>query len=627
MAEREREILKARLSAADLAKLERIGHPELDKFVAKYIELCEPDKALVSSDTPEEISFIRGEAIREGAERKLKIEGHTIHFENYDDQGRDKANTKILVSKMVDFGLDLNATDRTDAVAEVEGLMKGIMKGHTLFVRFYTLGPRNSVFSIPCVQLTDSADVCHSEDLLYRNGYEEFTRLGREAKFLKFVHSQGELERGLTGAITKNIKLRRIYIDLDGQTVYSINTQYGGNTIGLKKLALRFAIQAADKEGWLAEHMFLMGVHGPKRRVTYFSGAYPSLCGKTSTSMMTGETIVGDDIAYLKIVDRQVRAVNVEKGMFGIIQGINSSDDPLIWKALHNPGDIIFSNVLAPEDGSVHWQGQDAPMPEKGINHSGDWTPEKKDKKDKKIPVSHPNARFTLALKLLSNLDPELDNPQGVELGGIIYGGRDSDTWAPVEESFDWTHGVITKGGSLESETTAATLGQEGVREFNPMANVDFLSIPIGKYIRNHLEFGARLQNPPKIFSVNYFLRDKQGNWLNQKTDKAVWLKWMELRVHGEVEAIKTPTGLIPKYEDLKSLFEQALKRDYSQVDYLKQFTIRVPESLAKIGRIQEIYKMIADTPPIISSVLAEQKERLLEARKKFGDYIAPEKF
>jgi len=627
MAGKEMEILKARLSQADLDKLLRIGHPELNELVAKYSELCEPEKVVVISDTEPELELIREDAIKEGAEKRLKIKGHTIHFEHYDDQGRDKANTKILVSKMIDFGLDLNATDRTEALAEIHNLMKGIMKGHTMYVRFYTLGPKNSVFSVPCVQLTDSAYVAHSEDLLYRNGYPEFVRLGRSAKFLKFVHSQGELSVGVTGAVTRNIKLRRIYIDLDGQTVYSINTQYGGNTIGLKKLALRFAIQQADQEGWLAEHMFLMGVHGPKSRVTYFSGAFPSLCGKTSTSMMSGETIVGDDIAYLKIINGQVRAVNVEKGVFGIIPGVNSVDDPLIWKALHNPGEVIFSNILYTEAGDTFWIGKDAPTPAKGINHSGEWTPDKLDQKGKKIPPSHPNARFTLALNSLENLDPELDSPNGVLVGGIIYGGRDSDTWPPVEESFDWIHGVITKGGALESETTAATLGAEGVREFNPMANIDFLSIPIFKYINNHLEFGKKIPNPPKIFSVNYFLRDQEGKFLNQKTDKAVWLKWMELRAHNETEAIRTPTGLIPKYADLQRLFQVFLKRDFPKDDYLRQFTVRVPEYLAKMGRVHEIYKMMPGTQQIIFQVLDEQRERLIQARERFGAYISPEKF
>jgi phosphoenolpyruvate carboxykinase (GTP) len=617
------EILQSKLESGELKKLERIDNPGILEFVATYIDVCGPDRVFVCTDSAEDIAFVREEAVRSGEERKLKIAGHTIHFDNYYDQGRDKQNTKLLISREIEFGAGVNVMDREEGLKEIHELMKGIVRsGGTMYVLFFALGPKGSEFSIPCLQMTDSAYVAHSDHLLYRSGYEEFIRLGQDARLFKFVHSQGELE----GAVSRNLEKRRIYIDLDGETVYSANTQYGGNTIGLKKLAFRLAIQRADREGWLAEHMFVMGAHGPRGRVTYFTGAFPSLCGKTSTSMIAGETIVGDDLAYLKIVDDEVRTVNVEKGVFGIIQGVNSVDDPIFWKTLHNPGEIIFSNVLVTDDGEVHWIGKDGDVPEKGENHSGEWHPGKKDREGNEIPVSHPNARFTLDLRLLENLDAELDNPEGVTLGGIIYGGRDSDTCVPVEESFDWAHGVVTKGASLESETTAATLGQEGVRKYNIMANLDFLSIPIGKYIQNHLDFGVRLNRPPKIFGVNYFLLDEKGNFLNEKVDKGVWLKWMELRVHEEVDAVKTPTGLIPIYEDLKALFERVLEKDYSKEDYIRQFTVRVPELLAKIDRIEHIYNhQVKDTPKVVLKILKDQRERLIKARKKLGDYISPE--
>ncbi|MCJ7497559.1 MAG: phosphoenolpyruvate carboxykinase domain-containing protein, partial [candidate division Zixibacteria bacterium] len=422
----------------------------------------------------------------------------------------------------------------------------------------------------------------------------------------------------------------RIFIDLEEDVVYSTNTQYGGNTIGLKKLAMRLAINRGSKEGWLTEHMLVMGIYGPKKRITYFLGAFPSLCGKTSTAMLDGETIVGDDIAYLRKKDGEVRAVNVEKGMFGIIMGVNSKDDPSQWKALNNPGEIIFSNVLVTEDKKVHWIGKDGEAPSKGYNHSGEWQAGKKDAEGKEIKCSHPNARFTLSLDTLDNLDPKLNDPEGVIAGGIVYGGRDSDTWVPVEESFDWQHGIITKGASLESETTAATLGKEGVRAFNPMSNLDFLSVPVGKYIQSNLDFAKGLKKSPLIFSVNYFLKDKDGNFLNEKTDKKVWYKWAELRAHNEVTAIKTPTGLIPKYEDLKRLFKEVLKKEYTKEDYNKQFMLRIPESLAKIERIKKIYEnnaQIPDAPKVVFEELEKQKARLIQAKDKYGDYITPDRF
>jgi phosphoenolpyruvate carboxykinase (GTP) len=226
-------------------------------------------------------------------------------------------------------------------------------------------------------------------------------------------------------------------------------------------------------------------------------------------------------------------------------------------------------------------------------------------------------------------MDPGIDEPAGVPVGGIIYGGRNSYTWVPVEESFDWVHGIITKGASLESETTAATLGQEGQRKFNLMSNLDFLSIPIGRYIQNNLDFGANISEPPLIFSVNYFLRDREtGDFLNEKRDKRIWLKWMELRSHKEVDAIRTPTGFIPRYEDLERLFKNVLNKEYQKKEYIKQFTLRVPEHLAKTDRIIKIYRTrVPDTPQVLFQVLEEQRKRLERAREHWGDYIPPDKF
>ncbi|MDH4223797.1 MAG: phosphoenolpyruvate carboxykinase (GTP) [candidate division Zixibacteria bacterium] len=619
------EILKDKCVGDGYEKLLKINNSRLQEFIVRFVELCNPEKIFVCADTPEDIKYIKDKALENGEESKLKMEGHTVHFDNYYDQGRDKKNTGILVSRGTNLGETIETRDRDEGLKDIHNVLKDIMKGKELYILFFCLGPANSIFSIPAVQLTDSSYVAHSETLLYRPGYAEFVRQASKARFFKFVHSQGELDGRKT---CKNLDKRRIFIDIAEDIVYSTNTQYGGNTIGLKKLAMRLAINRGSEEGWLTEHMLVMGVHGPKNRVTYFLGAFPSLCGKTSTAMLDGETIVGDDIAYLKKKDGQVRAVNVEKGMFGIIMGVNSKDDPSQWKALNNPGEIIFSNILVTEDKGVHWIGKDGEMPPKGYNHSGEWSTGKKDKEGKEIKCSHPNARFTLSLTTLDNLDPKLSDPEGVIVGGMVYGGRDSDTCVPVEEAYDWQHGIITKGASLESETTAATLGKEGVRAFNPMSNLDFLSIPVGRYINNNLNFARDLKKTPLIFSVNYFLKSKDGNFLNEKTDKRVWYKWMELRAHNEVEAIKTPTGLIPKYPDLKRLFKEVLKKDYSMEDYDIQFMLRVPENLAKIERIKEIYQTkVNDTPEILFEILEEQKERLIQAKSKYGDYITPDKF
>lgn len=621
MSEKDAKYLSERLGREGYEKLKKINNNTLNEFITKCIKVCNPEKVFVCTDDENDLKYIRESAITRGEEIPLAIPGHTIHFDNYYDQARDKEHTAILLPRGVDLGKTIKTTDRDTAIVEIHEILNDIMKGKELYIRFFCLGPTQSEFSIPAVQLTDSAYVAHSEDLLYRQGYNEFVRQGSSAKFFKFVHSQGELDERNT---CKNLEKRRVYIDLQEDTVFSTNTQYGGNTIGLKKLAMRLAINRGSRQGWLTEHMLIMGIHGPQDRITYFTGAFPSLCGKTSTAMLEGETIVGDDIAYIRKIDGEVKAVNVERGVFGIIQGINSMDDPIQWNALHSPNELIFSNVLYSDDKQTFWIGKDRETPKKGFNHSGEWWPGKIDEDGEEITPSHPNARFTISLDAMENLDPNIHHPKGVKIEGFVYGGRDADTSLPVEQAFSWAHGVVTKGAALESETTAATLGKAGVRVFNPMSNIDFLSISIAEYIKLNLEFGRDLKTPPSIFSVNYFLRDDDGHFLNDKNDKKVWYKWMELRVNNDVSALKTPTGFIPKYEDLKSLFHNVLSKEYSENDYRKQFTVRIPENLDKIDRIINIYHEIKGAPQLVFEELDSQQQRLLEYQNKFGNYIDP---
>jgi phosphoenolpyruvate carboxykinase (GTP) len=615
------QLLKAKCTGQSLQKLTQLDNSHLHNFIAEYVQLCNPDSIYVCDDSPEDAQYIRNKALENKEEAKLSIPGHTVHFDGYQDQARDRANTKYLLSSGVDLGSSLNSIAKDKGLQEICEYLKDIMVGKQMYVLFFCLGPTNSEFSIPCVQITDSSYVAHSEYILYRTGFAEFKKLGNSPQFFRYVHSAGVLENG----VSKNVDQRRIYIDLDDYIVYSVNTQYAGNTVGLKKLSLRLAIRKASKEGWLAEHMLVMGICGPGGRVTYFTGAFPSACGKTSTAMLQRERIIGDDIAYLRIKDRKARVVNVEKGIFGIIRDVNPENDPLIWKVLNSPGEVIFSNVLVAKDNNPRWLGDGRESPEKGINYSGEWFKGKKDDKSNAISYAHKNARYTIGLHGLKNLDPALDDPNGVELKGVIYGGRDCDTWPPVQQAFDWTHGVITMGASLESESTAATLGQEGVRQFNPMSNLDFVALPLGQYIKSYLQFGESLDAPPSIFAVNYFLKDKNGQYMTAMKDKAIWIKWMELRINNDLDAIKTPTGYIPKYQDLKKLFKEVLDKDYTEENYVRQFSLRIPENLAKIERIKQIYRTkVTDVPDILFNVLREQRQRLDQVKKKSGNYINP---
>lgn len=614
-------VLKSKLDPQSFAKLDALANENLFAFVADAVELCQPANVKVCSDSSEDIQYVRQMALKLGEEKPLAMAGHTYHFDNYPaDQGRDKEVTRYLVPVDQPLAKNLNQIEREQGLKEVRGFLAGSMKGRQMLVRFFCLGPTNSPFAISCVQITDSFYVGHSEDLLYRAGYEQFKKVGKDGEFFRFLHSAGRMENMVSVECDK----KRIYIDFTRNQIYSVNTQYAGNTVGLKKLALRLAIRKADREGWLAEHMFLMGVHGPGGRVTYFTGAYPSGCGKTSTAMIPGETIIGDDLAYFRSINGQARAVNVEVGIFGIIGDVNAKDDPVIHQVLTNPGEVIFSNILV-KDGKPYWYGMGEDFPSEGVNAAGQWHKGKKDSAGNEIPPANKgNARYTISLRALANLDKNLDTPDGVSVGGIIYGGRDSDTWVPVQQSFDWAHGIIAYGASLESETTAATLGAQGVRTFCLMSNLDFLAIPLGKYIQNNLDFGKKVKNAPPVFASNYFLK-KDGKFLNGKLDKAVWVKWMELRVHGEAEAIKAPTGLLPKYEDLRKLFKQVLNREYSQAEYVEQFMIRVNENLAKLDRIEKIYRTeVADTPAVVFEVLAAQRKRLEDLKADKGAYVSP---
>jgi phosphoenolpyruvate carboxykinase (GTP) len=552
------------------------------------------------------------------------MDGHTVHFDGYNDQGRDTKNTRILITPDMTLTKALNPMNREEGIEEVHKLMDGIMEGKEMLVRFFCLGPLNSRFSISALQITDSAYVAHSEDILYRAGYKQFKNLNGSPDFFFFIHSAGELDERKN---TKNLKDRRIYTDILEGGVYTVNNQYAGNSVGLKKLALRLAIYKSSNEGWLTEHMFIMGAQPEgKNRVTYFTGAYPSACGKTSTAMIPGQLIVGDDIAYIKEgEDGKAFAVNIEQGIFGIIEDVNPVDDPVIYKTLTTPRELIFSNVLV-NNGVPYWLGMGKDIPEDGINFSGQWHKGQKDTTGNEILPAHKNARYTIRLSELENVDPALNDPEGVPISGFIYGGRDSDTSVPVYQSFDWDHGVFV-GASIESETTAATIGQAGIRKASPMANMEFLTIPLGKYLESHFRFGARLNNPPLIFATNYFLKE-DGSFINDKVDKKVWIFWMEGRAHGEYRAIRTPIGFIPEFHDIKYLYKKIFNKDITENFYNKLFSIRVEKFLEKLDRVEKMYKAEEMVPDKMFQILYKIRNDLKAAQLKYGmDIIPPYKF
>ncbi|MEM5787417.1 MAG: phosphoenolpyruvate carboxykinase (GTP) [Syntrophobacteraceae bacterium] len=618
-------LLKAKMSGDSYRKLVSLENTKLYEFIGEYVELCEPDSVYMCDDSDEDAEYLRLKALETGEEAKLAKDGHTIHYDGYHDQGRAPGATKNLVRKeLIPLMGALQPKEREEGLAEVHGIMKGIMKGKQAVVKLSCEGPIQSPFSIACAQISDSYYVCHSEELLYRRGYEQFKTMENKDRFFRFVHSAGRLDKNGNSI---DLEQRRIYQDLEDFIVLSANNQYAGNSVGLKKHAMRLSIKLSGMEGWLCEHMFVMSVQNEEKgRVTHFCGAFPSGCGKTSTAMLPGEKIIGDDIAYFRNIDGQFRAVNVENGIFGIIKDVNSEDDPLIFKTLQTPGkEIIFSNVLTGPDNEPYWTGMGVKPPDKGWNYAGEWHEGKKDEEGKPVPIAHSNARYTLRLGYLENIDPAYEDKNGVLVQGIIYGGRDSDTCVPIEESPDWKSGIVIKACTLESETTSAIIGKEGILVPQPMANLDFISYPIGQYITNNINFVDGMEKVPRIYSVNYFLKGENGNFLTGKLDKKVWLRWAERRIHNEVDAHRTPLGLIPIYEDLRTMFAEILQEEFSRELYDELFKFRIEGWTAKLSRAIKYYRETApDCPEEYYRLWSSMVEKLEGLKGKYGLFIAP---
>ncbi len=624
------DVLKSKMNDASLAKLAALNNPDVTDFVGFFAEHCDPKTIYVCNDSAEDIKYVRQQAIEKGEEEVLAQSEQTIHWDGYGDQARDKENTRFLVYKEnLPKMKALNSLDYDTGYAEIMSVSKGIMKGKDVVVLFFSEGPTESPFTMPCIQFTDSWYVAHSELILYRTAYTHFQKMpdAEKSRFYRFIHSAGELDdRGCT----KNLDQRRIYMDTQNNIVYSMNDQYAGNSIGLKKHAMRLAINQGGQEGWLCEHMFAMAaIDKEKNRKTYFCGAYPSACGKTSTAMIPGEKIVGDDIVYFRNINGEFRAVNVEFGMFGIIQDVNAQDDPVIFENLMKNQEVIFSNVLIGSDQNPYWLGMGMETPTEGRNHFGPWKEGVTDAKGKAVGLAHGNARYTMRLDYLDNIDKEgFEAKEGIRVEGVLYGGRDSDTTVPVEESPNWRDGILLKATTLESETTSATLGAEGVRKPSPMANLDFVSYPLGTYTLNNIKFGEGVKNPPKVFSNNYFMKGPNGKFMTSKLAKKVWLHWAEGRIHGEYDALDTPTGKIPLYADLKALFKKHLNEDFSQDDYTYLFTFRCGKWVEKLERTKAFYlKMDADAPKELFEYWDAAIKKIKATQTKYGDQIKPGDF
>jgi phosphoenolpyruvate carboxykinase (GTP) len=419
-------------------------------------------------------------------------------------------------------------------------------------------------------------------------------------------------------------------MDRSWQTTFSTFCTYAGNTLLMKKGNHRFASDCAMYKyngQELSEHMFITGMTGPDGRKTYFAGAAPSGCGKTTTAMV-GSDFIGDDLAQMWIgPDGTLRAVNPEIGIFGIIEDVNLEGDPYLMKCLRQPGaEVIFSNVLIDEQRKPRWVGDGEPLPEKGVNYQGPWS-----KEMTKVAMSHPNSRCTLKAEAVGNHNKAANaDPSGIVIKVITYSGRDSNTMPPIWVAKNMDAGVAI-GASVVSKATAAEIGASGVNR-QPWANTPFVAGTLTDYLEAQLNFygNSAMTRKPVMAGLNYFLTHEERGGsgkglLGEKKDVHVWLGWLELFTHGEVQAISTPIGLIPKYEDLQRLFKETINKEYPESLYTMQFSLYIDNVIARIDLQDAAWRKEQGASERLFAVYAEQKAALLALKAAKGGIVKPQ--
>ena len=629
-AEDARQILRQKLNDEQFQRVQNFRLPDVLLKIANAIVMCQPESIFINTGSEQDRQYIRQMALQKGEEAPLPMPNHTIHYDLKEEQGRiiDRtyyiANDDELVSSLA------LRMSRPKALEVVRSGMSGIMAKKTMIVGFYSRGPAGSPVSNPAIEISSSAYVCHSAEILYRNTYAHFekevTRLGH---FYTNIHSEG-LNR------PQDLPDARVLMDRAHRTTYSFKCTYAGNTLLMKKGNHRFSVDRSVYEKRtleLAEHMFITGIEGAGGRITWVTGAAPSGCGKTTTAM-AGDHFIGDDLAQMWIAeDGSIRSINPECGIFGIVADVNQEGDPLLMKCLRHPGtEVIWSNVLIDGKGVPHWTGNGEEQPDKGVNFQGPWEKGMRDAQGKEIPISHPNARCTLASTALGNYSAKAEDPAGVETRVITYSGRDSDTMPPVWAAKDSDQGVVI-GACIVSAATATEVGATGVKR-SPWANAPFIPGALGDYMDAQFKFFGSpkiaADKRPVMAGLNYFLtheaRGGSGKkLLGEKRDVKVWLAWLERLAHNEVGAIETPIGLIPRYDELKALFAQRIDKPYPPDLYQKHFSLYLDNILARIELQLDAYGKEQNLPARLFEVLHHQREGLLALKKQYGAIVTPE--